>query len=412
MSADAPAPASASPQVRATLPSAARLRLRDVLAVGVSGLRGRTLRAVLSALGIAIGVGAMVAVVGIGTSSQARLLDQIRGLGTNLLTVSPGSDLFGDQARLPVDAVALTERIGAVQRASATGETNVSVYRSDRIDPNESGGIDVLAADAGLPRTVGAHLALGRYPDAATGRFPTVVLGSRTARHLGVDAVGGQVWLGGQWFTVLGILQPVPLAPELDSSALVGWPAAQQYLGFDGHPTTVYTRSQDGAVPQVQTLLAATVDPADPSEVNVSRPSDALMAQAAAQDTFSALLLGLGAVALLVGGVGVANTMVIAVLERRQEIGLRRAIGAHRGQIRLQFLTEAVTLAGAGGAGGAVLGCLATYGYALAKGWPFAMPFWVLATTVAASALVGAVAGLYPAARAARMTPTQALSAL
>jgi putative ABC transport system permease protein len=397
---------------RTPLPRPARLRPRDVLAVGLSGLRGRRLRAALSALGIAIGVGAMVAVIGVGNSSQAQLVDQIRALGTNLLTVAPGNDIFGDQTRLPTDAVAMTERISGVRQASGTGETHVSVYRTDRIDPNESGGIDVLAADRDLLRTVGAHLLQGRYLDGATDRFPTVVLGSRAAARLGVDTVGGQVWLGGRWFTVLGITGPVPLAPELESSALVGWPAARHYLGFDGHPTTVYTRCVDGAVPGVQPLLAPTVDPADPDEVEVSRPSDALRAQAAAQSTFSALLLGLGAIALLVGGVGVANTMIIAVLERRQEIGLRRAVGAHRGQIRLQFLTEAVALAGAGGIGGAALGGAATYGYALAKGWPLALPLWILAATVTASALVGALAGLYPAARAARMTPAQALTAL
>ncbi|MCF2531649.1 ABC transporter permease [Yinghuangia soli] len=392
------------------LPTPARLRPRDVLAVGLSGLRGRKLRAVLSALGIAIGVAAMVAVVGIGTSSQARLADQIAKLGTNLLTVAPGQSFAGTAAQLPSDADAMVERIGPVESATATGKTDATVRRNDRIEPGITGGIQVLASREDLLGTVGGKLRAGRFLDAATGNFPTVVLGDTAAKRLGVTEPGGQVWLGGQWFTVIGLLDPVPLADDLDVSALVGWEAAIKYLGFSGNPTTVYTRTAESAVEAVRDVLAPTVNPKNPNEVKVSRPSDALAAQLAAKDTFNALLLGLGAVALLVGGVGVANTMVIAVLERRQEIGLRRALGAHRGQIRTQFLTEAVTLAGLGGIAGAALGGAATYAYATAKDWPFAIPIAALAGAVAASALVGAVAGLYPAGRAARLTPTEALA--
>ncbi|WP_436772718.1 ABC transporter permease [Yinghuangia sp. YIM S09857] len=395
---------------REKLPTPARLGPRDVIAVGLSGLRGRKLRAVLSALGIAVGVAAMVAVVGIGTSSEARLNERIAGLGTNLLTVGPGTSFTGNASSLPSDADAMVERIGPVKSATATGKTKATVRRNDRIGEGITGGIEVQAGRLDLLDTVGAKLRAGRFLDPATERYPTVVLGSKAAERLGVDAPGGQVWLGDQWFTVIGLLEPVPLAPELDTSALVGWHAASQYLGFDGNPTTVYTRTAESAVESVRDVLAPTVNPKSPNEVKVSRPSDALAAQLAAKDTFNALLLGLGAVALLVGGVGVANTMVIAVLERRQEIGLRRALGAHRGQIRTQFLTEAVTLAGLGGVAGALLGGAATYAYASVEGWPFAIPLPALAAAVAASAAVGAIAGLYPASRAARLTPTEALA--
>ncbi|WP_202512674.1 ABC transporter permease [Streptomyces sp. SID3343] len=392
------------------LPKPARLRPRDVLSVGLSGLRGRKLRAVLSALGIAIGVAAMVAVVGIGTSSQARLANQISALGTNLLSVGPGQSFSGQDAPLPADADAMVERIGPVKSATATGKIKASVRRNDRIDAGITGGIGVLAAREDLLGTVGGKMRSGRFLDAATGRYPTVVLGATAAERLAVEEPGGQVWLADQWFTVVGILDPVALVPDLDASALVGWEAASTYLGFDGRPTSVYTRTKESAVEQVRDVLARTVNPAHPNEVKVSRPSDALAAQLAAKDTFNALLLGLGAVALLVGGVGVANTMVIAVLERRQEIGLRRALGAHRGQIRTQFLTEAVTLAGLGGIAGAVLGGAATYAYTSAKDWPFEIPGGALAAAVGASAVVGAIAGLYPAGRAARLTPTEALA--
>ncbi|MFD7643881.1 ABC transporter permease [Kitasatospora sp. NPDC059795] len=397
-------------QSRRPLPSPARLRPRDVLSVGLSGLRGRKLRAFLSALGIAIGVAAMVTIVGISTSSQARLADQIAKLGTNLLTVGPGQNFMGDKAALPPDADAMVERIGPVLSATATGNTSATVRRNDRIPTTITGGIAVLAARDDLLGTIGGKLRSGRFLDPATDRYPAVVLGSKAAKRLAAEAPGGQVWLGERWFTVIGILDPVPLAEELDTAALVGWEAAMAYLGFDGHPTTVYTRTTESAVEDVRDVLAPTVDPGAPNEVKVSRPSDALAAQLAAKDTFNALLLGLGAVALLVGGVGVANTMVIAVLERRQEIGLRRALGAHRGQIRMQFLTEAVTLAGLGGIAGAALGGLSTYGYAAAKDWPLDIPTSALAAAVGASAVVGAIAGLYPAGRAARLTPTEALA--
>lgn len=391
-----------------------RLRFRDVLRVGGAGLRTRPLRVFLSALGIAIGIAAMIAVVGISASSRAELDRQLAALGTNLLTVAPGNTMFGEEATLPSESVEMISRIGPVKQVAATGKVpDTAVYRTDRIPARETGGMSVQAAHLDLPQTVGATLADGTWLNAGTARYPTVVLGSEAAERLGIGAVGQgiQVYAGGRWFTVIGILEPVPLAPELDSAALVGWPAAQAYLDFDGYPTTVYTRTVDSAVEAVRGVLAATANPQAPNEVQVSRPSDALAARQATDRTFSALLLGLGAVALLVGGVGVANTMVISVLERRAEIGLRRSLGATRGQIRLQFLTESLLLAALGGIGGVVIGVAVTTGYATTQSWPAVVPAWATAGGVAATLVIGAIAGLYPAIRAARLAPTEALAA-
>jgi putative ABC transport system permease protein len=218
------------------------------------------------------------------------------------------------------------------------------------------------------------------------------------------------VLIGGRWFTVIGILAPAPLAPELDTGALVGWPAAQSELSFDGHPTTIFTRSDEASVADVQTVLGPTANPEAPNEVEVSRPSDALAAQQAAGEAFTGLLLGLGAVALLVGGVGVANTMVISVLERRSEIGLRRSLGATRGQIRTQFLAESLLLSALGGAGGAFLGTVVTFGYAFYQSWPTVVPAWAVLGGIGATLAIGALAGLYPAIRASRLSPTEALA--
>jgi putative ABC transport system permease protein len=390
-----------------------RLSPRDVVRVGGAGLRARPLRVVLAALGIAIGIAAMVAVVGISTSSRAELDRLLDALGTNLLTAGPGTTLFGEQATLPDDAVAMVGRIGPVESVSATGKlADAKVYRSDKIPPARSGGIATLAARTDLPGVVGASVASGTWLNNATARYPAVVLGARTAQRLGIGAAGPelQIWLGGRWCTVVGTLNPVPLAPELDQAALVGWPAAERYLGFDGSPTTIYTRTDPDRVEAVRGVLAATVNPAQPNEVQVSRPSDALAAQAAADVTFTGLLLGLGAVALLVGGIGVANTMVISVLERRAEIGLRRSLGATRGQVRVQFLAEALLLSALGGGAGVLLGTGVTAVYAGLQGWPTVVPVWVLGGGIAATLVIGALAGLYPAIRAARLAPTEALA--
>ncbi|WP_245647260.1 ABC transporter permease [Microtetraspora niveoalba] len=391
----------------------ARLSPADLLRVGAGGLRARPTRVFLSALGIAIGIAAMVAVVGISSSSRAALDAQIGRLGTNLLTVAPGNALFGGRATLPEESPAMIGRIDGVERVTSVGKLDrISVYRHDRIPKGESGGITVYAVDLDLLATLKARVAAGAWLNAATARYPAVVLGHTAAARLGVTRPGPdtQVLIGDAYHAVVGVLDPVELAPELDTAALVGGGTARRRLGFDGHPSTVYVRGRDDAVPRVRELLAATANPEHPSEVSVSRPSDALAAKQAADQAFTGLLLGLGAVALLVGGVGVANTMVISVLERRGEIGLRRALGATRGQIRGQFLVEAVVLSALGGLAGAALGCLVTAGYALSQGWRTAIPVSAVSAGVAATVVIGALAGLWPAVRAARLAPTQALS--
>ncbi|WP_026925512.1 ABC transporter permease [Glycomyces arizonensis] len=392
----------------------ARMRLGDVVRVGATGLRTRPLRVWLSALGIAIGIAAMVSVVGISSSSRAELDRQLEALGTNLLTVSPGTSMLsGEEGVLPYESVAMIARIAPVYEVAATGNVaGANVYRTDRIPEGRTGGMAVRAAGIGLLDTVGADLADGVWLNEATARYPAAVLGASAAEQLGVTGTGDgvEIYLGGQWFTVVGVLEPVALAPELDLSVLVGWEAASARLGFDGHPTTVYTRSEDAYVEQVAAVLAATANPASPDEVSVSRPSDALEARQAVDSAFTGMLLGLGAVALLVGGVGVANTMVISVLERRGEIGLRRSLGATRGQIRLQFLAESLLLSALGGIGGILIGTAVTAVYASSRAWPAVVPAWASGGGLAATLLIGAVAGLYPAIRASRLAPTEALS--
>ncbi|WP_411084679.1 ABC transporter permease [Streptomyces sp. cmx-18-6] len=389
---------------------AARLGPSDVVRLGGTGLRTRSLRVFLSALGIAIGVAAMIAVVGISGSGQAEVDRRLDALGTNLLRVAPGETLDGAGAKLPVESVAMIGRIPPVQQVAATGSTGAHVYRNDRIAIGRTGSLDVLAAGSDLLPAVGGHVGRGRWLDSATEEYPAVVLGATAAQRLDVHTPGTRLWLGGRWFSLVGVLDRVQLAPELDSAALVGRPAARAYLRFDGHPSTIYVRAKDSQVTSVRAVLPATANPAKPGEVQISRPSDAFAAREATRSALTGLLLGLGGVALLVGGVGVGNTMVISVLERRPEIGLRRALGATKGQIRTQFVTESLLLSLIGGLGGTVLGTLITAGYAFSRDWPTVVPVWASAAGIGSTLLIGMIAGLYPAVRASRLSPTEALS--
>ena len=389
-----------------------RLLPSDLFGVGSIGLRTRRLRAALSALGIAIGIASMVAVLGISASSQADLLATIDRLGTNLLTVQPGQSFFGDDSKLPESTGAKLTSLSGVRASAAVYDVGgATARRTERVDAEETMGISVKAADTSLPQTLSAKLADGRFLSAASERFPVVVLGSVAARRLGIVSLAGhpQIYIGGRYVTVIGILEPVTLASAIDRSVLIGLPYAAATFGTDANPASAYVRADDKRFTAIRNLVPATANPEHPEEVQVSRPSDALQAKAAAKGAFTSLFLGLGAVALLVGGVGIANVMVISVLERRSEIGLRRALGATRRHISIQFLTESLLLAAAGGIAGAALGALVTAISSTAQNQAVVVPPEAIAGGVVAALLIGAVAGLYPSIRASRLSPTEAL---
>ncbi|WP_250034415.1 ABC transporter permease [Paractinoplanes maris] len=392
------------------------MRVLDLLGLGVIGLRTRPGRAALSGLGIAIGIATMLVVTGIPASSQAALVDELSALGTNSLQAVARQDVE-PPARLPESAAAMARRIGPVTAASAVGNTHALVRRNDHTAPDDGLGLTVLASRLDLLPTIDARVRAGRWLTPATERFPAVVLGSVAATRLGLTDLppGGptpQVMIADRRFAVVGILATTPLSPDVDRSVLIGWPVAQAQLGFDGGPTVLYVRADEPQIEAVRAVLAETVSPERPGAVVVTRPSDALAAKRATESSFSVLFLALAGVALVVGGIGVANTMVVSVLERRSEIGLRRALGATRGQIRGQFLTESVVLATIGGLGGTTLGLLATVGYARWQSWPLVVPAEAALAGVAGAVVIGVLAGVYPCVRAARLTPTQALAAV
>jgi putative ABC transport system permease protein len=392
----------------------ARLPLRELFGTAIQGLSTRRLRASLSALGIAIGIGAMVAVVGVSSSAQANLLAEIDALGTNLLTVTPGQTFLGNNEALPATAVpSINHMLNVDSDAAVYQVSNANVYRSPWVPAAETGGIGVDAAGDNMPEVVGTSMASGHFLDGLSDHFPQAVLGAQAAQVLDITQVGGHVlvYLGNTWFNVVGILKPILLDSSLDSTVFISLPVAERMFQTQPNPSEIYVRANQNHVPAVSNLLAATADPQQPDGVNVSRPSDALEARAAAQGQFTTLLLGLGAVALLVGAIGIANIMVISVLERRGEIGLRRALGATRRHISLQFLAESALLAVLGGIAGLALGAGATEVYAITRHEPFVVPLYALIAAPAAGLVIGTLAGLYPAAKASRLSPTEALRA-
>ncbi|ONI81337.1 ABC transporter permease [Actinosynnema sp. ALI-1.44] len=383
----------------------------DLLSLGFARLRTRPSRAVLAALGISIGIATMLVVIGIPASSQRAVVDELAALGPNLLRAQAVPDqVAGKQAGMPPGSVDMARRIAPVRTASGVANVHAEVRRTDV--STQGSGITTLAATPDLLSVLGGSVHSGQFLSRATERFPTVVLGSKSATWLGITGASGnpRIRLGDKWFTVIGVLGPMPLAPEVERSVLIGWDAARAQLAFDGRPTVVYVRADEAAIDDVRQVLPRTLNPEQPGLVQVNRPSDALAAKRITQNAFGTLLLGLAGVALVVGGIGVANTMVISVLERKREIGLRRAIGASKGQIRGQFLTESVVLCGLGGIAGGALGVAGTAAYAHLQGWPLVIPGAAVLGGLTASVVVGVLAGMYPAVRASALTPTEALA--
>jgi putative ABC transport system permease protein len=387
------------------------VRVDDLLRLAVFGLRVRRTRSLLSGLGIALGIALIVGVLGVTRSSQSALLAELDRLGTNLLIVQNGRDLSGQETELPRTTTTMVGAMAGVDHVSATARLQPSVYRSELVPTFQTGGVAVRATDLRLVDTLDGTVATGTFLNAATAQYPVVVLGWTAAQTLGIDRGDGdaRVWMAGRYWPVIGILEPFPLASEIDLSVLVGAPAAERYLAYDGNATRIYVRADVDRVADVSARLAATVNPSAPYQVAVGRPSDALAARLAVADASTSLLLALGAVALVIAAVGIANVMLIAVLERRGEIGLRRALGATKADIAIQFMGEALLLSLLGGVGGVTAGAAITAAFAAYRGWGTLIPGAAFALAFAAALIIGVGAGLYPAARAARLAPTDAL---
>ena len=388
-----------------------RLKIKDLFFVALYGVRARRGRAALTSIGIGIGIAAIVAVTGISASGRADLLATLESLGTNLIKASPQAGFFGTQEKLPDGVVGMVERIGPVEEVTSTTQTDLIVRRSDFISKFEGGGISTIVTSPELLQVVGGNLIEGRFIQNGLANIPVTVLGSVTASRLGINTLETptKILIGNEWFGVVGIIDELKIHPDLDRSVFIGYGVAKTLFDIDKEPTTIYVRANPTYIEDVVEVIAPSMNPENPDQVQVSRPSDALEAQEAADAAFTNLLLGLGSVALLVGGVAIANVMVMSVLERRMEIGVRRSIGATRKEIRYQFLLESIVLSGIGGLVGVVLGTGVTLGYTNYTDIVFSIPVSQVLGAILLALLIGAISGVYPAIKASKIQPAEAV---
>ena len=388
-----------------------RLKIKDLFFVALYGVRARRGRAALTSIGIGIGIAAIVAVTGISASGRADLLATLESLGTNLIKASPQAGFFGTQEKLPDGVVGMVERIGPVEEVTSTTQTDLIVRRSDFISEFEGGGISTIVTSPELLQVVGGNLIEGRFIQDGLSNIPVTVLGSVTASRLGINTLDTptKILIGNEWFGVVGIIDELKIHPDLDRSVFIGYGVAKTLFDIDKEPTTIYVRANPTYIEDVVEVIAPSMNPENPDQVQVSRPSDALEAQEAADAAFTNLLLGLGSVSLLFGGVSIANVMVMSVLERRMEIGVRRSIGATRKEIRYQFLLESIVLSGIGGLVGVVLGTGVTLGYTNYTDIVFSIPVSQVLGAILLALLIGAISGVYPAIKASKIQPAEAV---
>ena len=388
-----------------------KLRTKDLFFVALYGVKARKGRAALTSIGIGIGIAAIVAVSGIAASGSADLLSTLESLGTNLVKASPQAGFFGTQEELPEGVIGMVERIGPVEEVTSTTQTDLLVRRSNFISEFEGGGISTIVTSSELLNVIGGNLLEGRFITDGLSDLPITVLGSVTAKRLGITNLSqpSKILIDDEWFGVIGIIEELKIHPDLDRSVFIGYGAAKKLFDINEEPTTIYLRANPSFIEDVVEVIAPSMNPENPDQVEVSRPSDALEAQQAVEASFTNLLLGLGSVALLVGGVAIANVMVMSVLERRMEIGVRRSIGATRREIRYQFLLESIVLSGIGGLVGVMLGSLITLAYTNYTNIVFSIPVWQILGAVVLALLIGAISGVYPAIKASKIQPAEAV---
>lgn len=396
-------------------PSRSRLQFRDLLRTAWLGVSSRPQRTALASLGVALGIASLTALTGVAASNQAQLLAELDRMGANLAIVAPAHGPDNNLVPLPENAPAMVRRVDGVADVGVfeTAPEGVYVYRTDLVPDTETNGIQIAVARPDVFHAIEAELAAGRWFDDASRGLPVTVLGRTAADRLGITQAGDRVWIGGQWYGVIGILETAGLATAIDTAAILGdqWVRNTFQENAIGDISAMYVRAEPGRIGEIIDTLAAAASPGSPF-VTVNALTDLAAARTTADDSLSTLGIALAGIALLVGAVGIANTMVVTVLERRGEIGLRRSLGARPMHISIQFLTEAAALALIGGIAGLLLGVGAATASALVRDQPIVIPSETAIASPGVAVIVGAVAGLYPALRAARLSPTLALRAV
>ncbi|KAA8820560.1 ABC transporter permease [Bifidobacterium rousetti] len=389
-------------------------RFANLMHTAWIGATGRISRTVLAALGIALGVAAYVALSGIAASNQAALLARLDALGANLQVVSPGRDAAQQPVPLPAYAPETIARQPQVEQVGVfdTAPENVRIFKNEFVPKSNGNALTLTVMRPGALDAVGATIAQGHGIDENNQHLPVAILGSEAAYRLGVTTVGDRILIDDAWYGVVGILAPAPQAQNLDPSVIIGSTQAKashpDQAETIGQISAIYVRTKPGDAETLRRMLAHAANLAG-ANVSVNASADLSEARNTTDDSLNTLGLMIGAIALAVGGMSIANMMIVTVMERRGEIGLRRALGATPGAIRMQFVTEAAMLSAFGGLAGITLGAGTAFGFAIWAGQPAVLEWGTLPAAWGAAVLVGALAGIYPASRAARLTPTAAL---
>lgn len=388
---------------------------RELLGVSIGGLSARKIRTLLIMLGPVLGAAGIVAAVGLNESAKGNVRETLEQLGTNLIVANAdGTFGAGEAPTLPDDAVMRARNVSTVERA--TGITEIAGIA---VAPSEGGReffqtvpVPLLSADLDLLDVIDTEMRHGRFLSAAdeANGFRVAVLGEDLAddyqylpgeeRTVSVDGIA---------YAVIGVLRRAALVPDLDTAVIIPKAAAEDDFDIDQAPTRLFIRAAEGAVDSTADALPVAINLGGSEGVAVVVPSDLLEAQGEVDTTLRNVLFLMGGLALLVGGVGIANVMSISVIQRSGEIGIRRALGHTKTTIALQFVLEALFVGIVGGALGVGAGIVVIYLVSAILGWvaTLNMALFVVAGLMALA--VSIVAGLYPAWKAARLEPLETL---
>jgi putative ABC transport system permease protein len=397
------------------------LRTRDLIAESVAGLEARPARSILTVLGTVLGITALVATLGVSRTAGNQIVSRFDALAATEVVIEPASAAGGATrtSSIPWDAEARLLRLNGVVAAGTLSVVNIrgALSRTSAVQDVTAiteYNIPVRAASPGLFPAVKTKLRTGRVFDAGNDMRAdrVAVIGPGVAERLGLNRVDQQpaVFVGDRLYVVIGIIDDVLRQADLLDSIII--PNGTAKLEYDLQaPQLVAVDTATGASSLIARQGPVTLDPNDPSRLRSSSAGGATKVKDEVSNDLSGLFLILGGVSLLVGAIGIANVTLVSVMERIGEIGLRRALGAGRRHIIAQFLTESTVLGLLGGAVGAALGVLVTVGISAAKQWTPVMDGRLPFAAPALGAVVGLVAGLYPALRAASLQPVEALRA-
>lgn len=404
---------------RKTVPKSRRLSFPDLLGESLAALVARPGRSSLTGLGTVLGVAALVATLGVSQSAAAQIgfeLDALRPTSVSAAIRAPVDQSIQVSRSLPNDAVARAQRLNGVIAAATITEVLVDAFATAHPntaeEASDGSAIQVFAISSTLMDVIDGQLTNGIFLDLlddSTAR-PVAVLGPLTAQRLNMAIVNQQpaFFVGTRPLNVIGILRDKNLPEGLADAVLISHPTAKDMFGWD-LTSRLLIRTEIGAAQHVASEIRIALSPDAPENIEVLVPREPRAVRTAVEDQVDLLIAILGGIGLLIGGLGIANVTLVSVLERTNEIGVRRALGARRSQIALQFLAESAVLGGAGGALGSSLGVGTIVTIAASRHWVPVMEAWIPFSAPLGGVVIGLLAGLYPALRAASMDAARAI---